>query len=565
MKIRIIVGIAFAVCAALVAGIMAFGSLGGGKQETGDGIITFESYGQIERALSEIVDESFIYEEDKDYEALAGEDVVSSAATGEDEDFSETYVQVEGVDESDIIKTDGRYIYYTSRLGYDVVIARVKDGKAEDAAVISEEEMGITADDMFLSGDRLVIIGYEFDEGGEEYVPASSVNTVACVYDVSNPEKPELIDRYRQSGSYMSARVADGCLYLVTNDYVDRGDRTLIPCAGTGDEFEKLEPECICSFPNPSIRAFAVIGSVRISSGDKLKTQAKAILGVSADMYCNGSSIYLTDNNLDYVMGGIDSRTHIVKAEIKNGKVAFAEEGSVRGYIVSPFAMDEKDGYLRIATTAYVKGKDVNYLYVLNDRLDVAGKVKGFAAGEEIKAVRYIGDTAYVITYEQTDPLFIIDLSDPESPEMRGSVKITGFSSLLLPEGDDKLIGIGTSTSEEDGVEVEDGIKIALFDVSDPENPEVLDSRTYRNCSSEIQWSHKPLVVNKSEGWYAFPYNVWDDETGGVIQFRVSGDKIEEMSNYESDQVLDRCLYIDDYIYALQSYEDEIISWKIAH
>ena len=207
----------------------------------------------------------------------------------------------------------------------------------------------------------------------------------------------------------------------------------------------------------------------------------------------------------------------------------------------------------------------MNYLYVLNEDMEVVGKVKGFAAGEQIKAVRFLGDTAYVITYEQTDPLFVINLSDPENPQMMGSVKITGFSSLLLPEGEDKIIGIGMSTSDGDFGEVEDGVKIALFDVSDPEKPEVLDSVEYKDYYSDVQYNHRALTVNKGEGWYAIPYSNQDDDSGGVLQFRVAGDKLEEMSNYKSEQGMDRCLYIDDYIYGLESFDDEIISWKIAH
>ena len=262
---------------------------------------------------------------------------------------------------------------------------------------------------------------------------------------------------------------------------------------------------------------------------------------------------------------GADERTCIMRADISKGKIDFTAQGSVRGRINDQFSMDETDGYFRIATTAYVKGKDVNYLYVLDKNLKTVGKVKGFAAGEQIKAVRYIGDTAYVITYEQTDPLFVIDLSDPEAPEMLGSVKITGFSSLLVPEGEDKLIGIGTATSEEEIGEVEDGVKIALFDISDPLAPKVLDSMEYKGWSSDVQYDHKALTVGSEEGWYAIPYFAWDEDKGGVLQFRANGGTLEEMEIYETGQGIDRCLYIDDYIYGLGSDEDEIISWKIAH
>lgn len=587
MKKRIAAGIAFAVCAAAVIGLLSYDRSEGGEWNSGE-IRVFDNYGQIEKVLGGIKDDEpvvhamggdVIVEEDI-AEAPAG-NLAEAPATGTGPDgaveggdaksaeFSDTYLQVEGVDEADIIKTDGKYIYYTSRLSYDVIIAKVEDGKVVDAAVISEEEMGISADSIFLAGDRLVVVGTDFGDPDEYYVPTKVINATACVYDVSDPEKPELVGKYAQSGSLVSARVTDGFLYMISTDYLNKGDRRIVPLAGTGSVMEKLEANHISCFPNPQNRAYAVIGSVKVDSAKgNLKTKTRAVLGTSDDIYCSGRSIYLTDYRMDFgSMDGTvsDERTYIMKAEISKGKVAFAKQGSVRGSVLNQFSMDEKDGYFRIATTARVKGQDVNYLYVLDEDLEVCGKVKGFAAGEQIKAVRYLGDTAYVITYRQTDPLFVIDLSDSEKPEMRGNVEITGFSSLLLPEGEDKIIGIGTATSEGEFGEVENGVKIALFDISDPEKPEVLDSMTYMDYSSNVQYDHRALTVNSSEGWYAVPYSVWDNDTGGVIQFRVSGNMLEEMNNYKGEKCIDRCLFIDDYIYGLESYEDEIISWNLAH
>ena len=576
MKIRTAAGAAFAVCAAIVIGAVVYNTYGGNEEQNTDEIRTFESYSQIERVLSKIKEETpMVYatggtpmtEDIAEYDAAQPN---GATAVAKDVDHSDTYLQVEGVDEADIIKTDGKYIYYTSRLGYDVIIAKVTGGKAEEAAVISEEELGISAENLFLIDGRLVITGTEFQETDYNYyVPGYTTITAASVYDISNPEKPEFIGKYRQSGYYISSRITDGYLYLITNDYLSSGDQRIVPSAGVGEDYDKLPADQICCFPKPYSKSYAVIGSVKVDSEKgKLKTRTKAVLGSSDDIYCSGSAIYLPDFRVDYrnmTEEGADERTCIMRADISKGKIDFTAQGSVRGRINDQFSMDETDGYFRIATTAYVKGKDVNYLYVLDKNLKTVGKVKGFAAGEQIKAVRYIGDTAYVITYEQTDPLFVIDLSDPEAPEMLGSVKITGFSSLLVPEGEDKLIGIGTATSEEEIGEVEDGVKIALFDISDPLAPKVLDSMEYKGWSSDVQYDHKALTVGSEEGWYAIPYFAWDEDKGGVLQFRANGGTLEEMEIYETGQGIDRCLYIDDYIYGLGSDEDEIISWKIAH
>lgn len=576
MKIRTAAGVAFAVCAAIVIGAVIYNTYGGKKTEPTDGIRQFDSYSQIQKVLSEIK------EEDPIVYALGAEPVVEedlaeydasqpdgTADAAKDAEHSDTYIQVEGVDEADIVKTDGKYIFYTSRLGYDVIIAKVTDGKAEEAAVISEEELGISAENLFLTGGRLLITGTEYKASGGYYDPEYTTVTAACVYDVTEPEKPEFIGKYRQSGHYVSSRITDGYLYLITNDYLNSGLQRIVPSAGVDENYDKLPADHIYCFPQPYSKSYAVIGSVKTDSEKgKLETKTKAVLGSSDSIYCSGSAIYLPDYRVDYrsfTEQSADERTWIMKADIRKGKIDFTAQGSIRGWINDQFSMDEKDGYFRVAATAYVKGKDVNYLYVLDENLNTVGKVKGFAGGEQIKAVRYMGDTAYVITYEQTDPLFVIDLSDPAAPEMLGNVKITGFSSLLVPEGEGKLIGIGTATSEEEFGEVEDGVKIALFDISDPDSPKVLDSMEYKDWSSDVQYDHRALTVNGRENWYAIPYADWNEDTGGVLQFKVNGQTLEEMANYETEQGIARCLFIDQYIYGLESEEDEIISWKMAH
>jgi len=592
MKIRVTAAVAFAVCVAIALGLYAYSEYAADEETAAGEIRTFESYGQIQKTLSKIEEPDmpmYMMNESmtgpaplaggdlmEDSDAMASTGAANAPAAGtavpKGSDRSDTYVQVEGVDEADIVKTDGNYIYYTSRLGYDVIIAKVTGGKAEDAAVITEEASGVSAENLFLTKGRLIITGSEYEpESGAEQdtytYRARPMVTAVCIYDIANPEKPKLIGKYRQSGGYVSSRVTDGYLYVVTNDYLNRGENRYVPYAGTDKSYEKLAADHICCFPQPYRKAYAVIGSVDVNSAKgHIKSKTRAILGASDEIYCSGSAIYVTDYTVDYRdfnPESADERTCIIKADISKGRIAFAKQGSIRGSVLNQFAMDEKDGYFRVAATAFVKGKDVNYLYVLDEDLKVVGKVKGFAAGEQIKAVRFLGDTAYVITYEQTDPLFVIDLKDPMSPEMLGSVKITGFSSLLLPEGEDMLIGIGTSTSEEEFGEVENGIKIALFDISDPMKPEVLDSMTYRDYTSDVQYDHRALTVNSKEGWYAIPYSNWEEENGGVLQFQVADKKLKEIGNYEKKGGIARCLYIEDRIYGLEDQDDAIVSWKI--
>jgi uncharacterized secreted protein with C-terminal beta-propeller domain len=286
----------------------------------------------------------------------------------------------------------------------------------------------------------------------------------------------------------------------------------------------------------------------------------KAVLGYGGQIYCNENNLYITQQKSDKVQ--------IIKVKLGKEEIQFTATGKVSGSVYDQFAMDEKDGYLRIATTSEnKKGTDVNNLYVLDENLKVVGKVTGFAKDESIQAVRYIDDKAYVITYEQTDPLFIIDLSNPTAPEITGSVKITGFSSLLVPVDENTLLGIGYSTEETELGEATNGIKFALFDISDSSAPKILDSEVMEQSYSYAQWTHKALVVNQKEGYYAIPYDTYDynndEESHGVVTLKVVNNDIVITNTFKSEKLTDmsRCTYIDDYLYGID-YTGTIVGFK---
>ena len=256
--------------------------------------------------------------------------------------------------------------------------------------------------------------------------------------------------------------------------------------------------------------------------------------------------------------------TKIFKVSLSGG-VSFTAYGEVEGYINNNYSLDEFNGYLRVAaTTTNDDYEDTNSLYVLDSDLDIVGSVTGFAETESIKAVRYVGDTAYVITCEQTDPLFVIDLSDPTAPEILGEVKISGFSTMLVPIDGDTVLGLGVSTSDADytDMEVTDGFKLALFDVSDKSSPKVLDSRVYEYCYSGVTYNPKALVYNSERKDFVIPLNYayydYDDSTGvytdeqygGMLNFTVEGGRIVETDRYTSSlRYFDRCVYVGDTVY----------------
>ena len=209
--------------------------------------------------------------------------------------------------------------------------------------------------------------------------------------------------------------------------------------------------------------------------------------------------------------------------------------------------MDERNGCFRIATSDEIG----NNLYILDSQLNKISEITGFAENEQIQAVKYIGDMAYVITYEQTDPLFVIDLSDVQNPEIKGSVEITGFSSQLVSVDENTLLGIGYDDIF--------GIKLALFDISNPSSPTVLDSYTMPEAYSNAQRNHKAIVINKDKNYFAIDYSQYADEgteTGGLI-FEIKDKKINILNKHSITPTgyddAERVTYIGDTIYILDS------------
>ncbi|MBQ4361816.1 MAG: beta-propeller domain-containing protein, partial [Lachnospiraceae bacterium] len=385
-----------------------------------NGIITYGQYAKTEE-LAE--GETLAVNGDMDaaksdaVPGAAAESAAESAASGSTS-HSDTYRQVGGVDEADIIKTDGKFIYIVS--GYnEVEIYRADKGKTEKVARITQFDDDGEIHNMYLDGDRLITVGLIYKD--------QETRSVVTCYDISDHADPKEEGRFEQSGYVVSSRMTGGVVYLVTEDMADR--HHCFPCVLTKGRYRELPVNDICAFPQPQMSTYVVVSAVDFKTGKKISSQSKAVLGAGREIYCNTDNLYIACQ--DY--SGSTVKTRLMKIALNGGKLKFTAAGKVRGSVYGQFAMDEKDGYFRIATTADKNGKDVNNLYVLDGELNEVGSVTGFARNEHIEAVRFIGTRAYVITYEQIDPLFILDLSDPADPRIDGEVEITGFSTLLVP------------------------------------------------------------------------------------------------------------------------------------
>jgi uncharacterized secreted protein with C-terminal beta-propeller domain len=604
-SLRMVMGLAAAMLVAVfgISGLMDIVQRPPDTSLVGGELYTFGSEKEIEKLLSSInkgdndglrqkvfapndtaPDTGLIEYEEAPGEAVSSDSAATglqtSSAAGSAADHSGTYLQVEGIDEADIVKTDGSYIYFVNN-SKEVVIYSAEDGKTEKLSTIGYSGVENYIDDIYLSGDRLITVGNYYKDGSQD--PCTGI----VVYDISDRNDPKELYDFSQSGSILSSRMTGGYVYLVTNDYVYRGGRT-VPLRGSIDTLSSLKAGDICCVPEPQTSSYIVLSAIDVSSGTQGKAVTKAILGAGENIYCN-------DHNLYSVSGEWNSKdnvysTRIVRASLDGLKVKFNATAKVRGYALSQFAMDEKDGYFRIATTSERGGIDVNNLFVLDPDLKEAGSVTGFARNESIKAVRYVGDKAYVITYEAIDPLFIIDLSDPEDPSIEGEVMIDGFSTLLVPVNEGRMLGIGHATGDNGyGGEYDSGLKLALFDISDPSHPAVLDSMEFKDMMSPAQSDHHALMVNAEAGYYAIPYSIdrygdividgggalIEDEDvladkepavdssheAGVLVFGAE-DSIRLIEQHALDQNwLVRNVYIGDWIYALDS-EGNISSFR---
>lgn len=536
---------------------------------------------------------------------------LSGGSSPSDSSHNATYIQETGVDEADTVKTDGRYIYcVNSKQDYiDVLSAEGKNSKRlTQISVIRGEDYGCISD-FYIYGSKLVVLSegsiridsdkathdevgtddfnYEYDYGFYDYKSITLID----VFDISDISHSKRLSGFSQSGSYCSSRMINGMLYVVSTDYYsDRNNLIPFTCDGAESTIDELDADCVFSVESPKDSNFLVVSSVNTDNSD-FTTNTKAILGSADTVYCNTENLYVTANkytpvfyndlmaqNMTNLYTGSYAAiydTQIVKVSLDR-ELDFKATTTVSGRIDNQYSLDEHEGNLRVATTSQDdEGKDINNLFVFDSELNEIGSVTGFAKNESIKAVRYIGSTAYVITYEETDPLFVIDVSNPSKPEIKGEVKISGFSTLLVPVDNNTLLGIGYHTQDEDDgidMEIQEGLKLVVFDVTDKSNPKVLDEKIYEDCYSEVQNNPKALLVNFERGDYTIPYEYYnysenfEEGKSGVINFRVENGKISVIDEYESSlfsykydyvstsfeySVVKRCVYVGNTVYLI--------------
>ena len=304
--------------------------------------------------------------------------------------------------------------------------------------------------------------------------------------------------------------------------------------------------------------------------------RSDSYIGAGTDIYSSDKHLYVTKVKYDYEENETQKvTTEIYRFVLADGKCKFEKSGEVPGSVLNQFSMDESGDYFRIATTdskTWENKDNTNNLYVLDKDFNVVGKVEGLAKGEKIYSVRFMGNRAYMVTFVQTDPLFVIDLKDPTNPTVLGELKIPGYSKYLHPYDETHLIGFGENTKVVnygygDNV-VTDGMKMALFDVTDPTNPKEMYSVDIgeKGTYSELLYNHKALLFSKEKNIIAFPisitkaeYNVkfqgaivygLNLEDGFTLKGQISHMK-DDYDRYNYKNRVERIIYINDNLFTL--------------
>ena len=438
-------------------------------------------------------------------EAAASEAADSGSTVSYAGDYSQTNVQTEGVDEGDVVKTDGRYLYII-REGREVQIVSIQAGKMAEVAVIRPtlEQSENSILDMYLTGDTLQIICQRYDadmqEDGEDayYMNYRGITSV-CTYDLTDRANPVHVGTTEQEGTYYTSRKSGEYLYLFTSvypqeslirQYADQGkEYGLIPLVN-GETMAASD----IYIPKEDDRGgteYMLITSVNENKPNQIADQ-KAILESASRFYVSTENIYLERENWE----SGSTQTAIARFSFSQGKIKGESAGVVNGAVTDDFATNEYDGFLRVLTTQWNdSGSQTNNVYVLDQNMEIVGKIDNLAEDESIYSARFMGNTGYFVTYRQVDPLFSVDFSDPTHPKILGELKVSGFSEYLHFYGENRLLGIGWETDPETGATK--GLKLSMFDVSDPADVKEVDKLVIKNIDYfPGEYNYKALTVS---------------------------------------------------------------------
>lgn len=437
-------------------------------------------------------------------------DSATASARAVDTSFSDTNVRTEGVGEADIVKTDGSYLYTLKANSQEISIVDIRSDQMKVVSVISLNE-NFQASEFYLSDQKLFVLGNmqntQVDSDSKTLYRGSC--TRIQTYDLADINNPKSIGTVDQSGYYRTSRFKDGYLYVFSDYYIydtitKKDYPSYVPLVGDN----LLKQSDIYLPTNHAADQYLVVSSVSASSPDKAADQ-KAVMSENGEVYVSDNNIYIYEyTNSSILADNLASKNQTIlrKLSYNKGKLSGSAQGKVKGYLNDSFSIDEYDNTLRLVTTVthnVGSSSQSNSVYVLDADLKTIGKIDDLAKNEQIYSARFLGDTGYFVTYEQTDPLFSVDFSDPKNPKILGKLKIPGFSEYLHFYSDNLLLGIGMDTDENG---ITNGVKISMFDISDPSDVKEVSKYTLdQYYYSDVFSDYRAALVDPEKNLIGFP------------------------------------------------------------
>lgn len=497
----------------------------------------------------------------KEDASISSDEALSDGAAS---DYSGTNTQVEGIDEADIVKTDGKYIYAVN--SYKLNILSASNGVTEKLSSISLEG---SSNEFYIYGDTLAIV-YNSNDIGASNATGYGIK----VYSIADRSAPRLIRTVEHDGEYAETRLKDGVIYYMVRAYF-YGELPEVYVSATGYDGNIPYDKGFYFDGLPCFRS-TVIGKIDLN--DATRDDFRCYVGVGENMYMSENYVYLTTTDTSGLYRTNGLRTYYDVngtattrvARFKLDDLTFVGAGEVKGNVKDRYSLDEYNGNLRIATTVNNAGSAI---YVLGSDMSLIGSVENIAPGESIYSVRFNGDTATIVTFLQTDPVFKVDLSDPASPKVSEGLKKDGVSYYLhYIEGTDYVIGLGRDTSG--GMTT--GLEVVLFDMSGAEakviNTVIIGS-SYGY--SETLYDPRGILYDKERDLFGFAAEVYSSSgeykqsyymfgfNDGILKLRATlthdaslDDRYEIIDGdgyYTDNYAVKRAVQIGDYVYAVSN------------
>lgn len=462
----------------------------------------------------------------------------SSSSSSNTKDYSTTNIQVENVDEADIVKTDGDYIYSISE--DNVIITDVKDPKQPKVVATIQSEDDDIPEDIILYKDKLVVISTKGNQT-QRYYYNNRMNTVVKIYNITSREKPVLTKSYEMYEPYYTSRCVDNVLYVISSGNLRKEDDEIVVGYNEDNMEKEMSIDKIKYLKDVKTTKQTLISTVDLNN-ETADIKLDSYLMNISNAYVSENAIYLLNQKYnndskipikllfgfkgvfgleDYYEMDSESGyyTEIYKFDIKEN-VEYKAKTKVKGKTINQYSLDEKDNHLRIA----LYDNDGSRVAIFDEDLKQIGISDNVAKGEKMYSSRFIGDKVYFVTYKTIDPLFVMDLSNETKPKVLGKLKIPGYSTYLHPYDENHIIGIGMETKEvinrnSNGKVISTtakvvGMKMALFDVSNVNSPVQIssvvigDSRT----TSAILTNPKALLFSKEKSLIAIPVNNYSQD-----------------------------------------------------